>query len=286
MNNETTYLLETAIRAAREGGQLALSRLDHPGYRKWKGPGDLLASAVLEMQERIVEVIRQELPDANFLLEESEAAQDEGANPLWIIDPLDGSLNFFHGIPSFAISIAYRLNSTYRLGVVYDPCRDELFHAALNGGAFLNGQPIHVDKFSDGMDALHAAMVGTDWRGSTEDIKRAFQLARFVAGEVLHIQNVGAPTLGLCYVAAGRLHAYYGLEYLRLWDVAAASVILQAAGGVLTDIAGGSWLYAQEGYLATNGVIHGSMLGVISPVRKLQRQSVALRQGQALAVES
>lgn len=270
-------LLETAIRAAQTGGQLARERLNKPGFKKWKGPGDLLAGAVLDVQESIVQIIRAEFPDHHVLAEEADTPQDNQEEPLWIIDPLDGSLNFYHGIPSFAVSIGYRSEGVYRLGVVYDPCRDELFQAELNGGALLNGQPIFTHKFSDGMDALHAAMVGTDWRGSPEEMKKAFQLVRFVAGEVLFIQTLGSPVLGLCYVAAGRMHAYYGLKHLKLWDVAAASVILREAGGVLTDIDGGPWQYATEGYLATNGIIHGSMLGVIAPTRKLQRQAEALR---------
>jgi fructose-1,6-bisphosphatase/inositol monophosphatase family enzyme len=279
MNENDKILLETAIRAAKAGGQLARERLGKPGYKKWKGPGDLLVEAVLDIQERILETIRAEFPDHHFLVEESDTPVDTQEDPLWIIDPLDGSLNFYHGIPSFSISIGYRAKGIYRVGVVYDPCRDELFHAVLNEGAYLNGEPIYADKFSDGMDALHAAMVGTDWKGSHESLKKAFQLVRFVSGEVLFVQTFGSPALGLCYLAAGRIHAYYGLDHLKLWDVAAAAVIINEAGGVLTDIDGGPWQYARDGYLASNGIIHGSMLGVMSPTRKLQRQAEALRSG-------
>lgn len=279
MNENDKIILETAIRAAKAGGQLARERLGQPGYKKWKGPGDLLVEAVLEIQDRILETIRAEFPDHPILAEESDTPVDTQDDPLWIIDPLDGSLNFFHGIPSFSISIGYRARGVYRVGVVYDPCRDELFQAVLNEGAYLNGQPIYADKFSDGMDALHAAMVGTDWKGSHESLKKAFQLVRFVSGEVLFVQTFGSPALGLCYLAAGRIHAYYGLDHLKLWDVAAAAVIINEAGGVLTDIDGGPWQYARDGYLASNGIIHGSMLGVLSPTRKLQRQAEALRSG-------
>lgn len=277
MSGDQTHLLETAIRAARAGGQLALSRLGNPGYRKWKGPRDLLAGAVLDIQACIVEVIHQEFPDHHLLVEESEAPQDEQADPLWIIDPLDGSLNFFHGIPLFAICIGYRSAGIYRVGVVYDPCRDELFQAVLNGGAYLNGRPIRVDQFADGMDALQAAVVGTDWIGDQDEMTSAIQLTRFVASEVLHIRILGSPALGLCYVAAGRLHAYYGLNHLKLWDVAAPAVILGEAGGALTDLSGGPWLYAEDGYLATNRTVHGTMLGIISTLRNLQRSSRVVR---------
>lgn len=277
MSKNTTKLLETAINAAKAGGQLARERLGKPGYKKWKGPGDLVVEAVLEIQERIVDTIRTEFPGHHFLVEETDTPQDNQEDPLWIIDPLDGSLNFFHGIPSFAISIGYRSKGIYQVGVVYDPCRDELFQAVLNGGAYLNDQPIFADKFSDGMDALHAAMVGTDWRGNQEAMKKAFQLVRFVTGEVLFVQTLGSPALGMCYVAAGRMHAYYGIDHLKLWDIAAASVILREAGAVLTGIDGGPWQHTTAGYLASNGIIHGGMLGIIAPTRKLQRQAEALR---------
>jgi myo-inositol-1(or 4)-monophosphatase len=271
-DNAKHYWLETAQRAARVGGQLAVSRLGNPGYRKWKGPRELVAEAALEIQERIVEVIRRDYPDHHFLLEEGEPPQAAQADPLWIIDPLDGSLNFFHGIPFFAVSIAFRSEGVYQLGVVYEPCRDELFHAITGQGAYLNDQPIVVDKFAEGHEAFDAAMVGSDWSGSMDEVKRALQLTRFVAPQVLHIRVLGAPSLGLCYIAAGRLHAYFGLEHIQLWDVAAGAVILQSAGGILTDIGGGPWFFATEGYLATNGLIHGSMSRALLPMLELHRQ--------------
>lgn len=278
MSRENSYILETAIRAARAGGEVALARLGDPGYQKWKGPGDLLVEAVLDVQARVVEVIHQEFPDHALLVEESETSQDEGADPLWIIDPLDGSLNFYHGIPLFAICVGYRSAGRYRVGVVYDPCRKELFQAVMSGGASLNGQPLRVSQFADGMDAFHAAVVGTDWMGNHDELKRAFQLTRVLAGEVLQVRTFGSPALGMCYVAAGRLQAYYGLDHLKLWDVAAASVILEEAGGVLTDIDGSSWYDAEEGYLASNGGVHGAILGVLSGTRKMQRLSKAVRE--------
>jgi myo-inositol-1(or 4)-monophosphatase len=257
MSPDLQQVLDTAILAARTGGQLALDRLGKPGFEKHKGPRDVVAGAVLDVQARIVEVIRQQFPDDHFLLEEAEAPQDEQADPLWIVDPIDGSLNFLHGLPLFAVSIAYREGGNYRVGVVYDPSRDEMFYAVNGNGAFLNGRPIQVDAFSDGREAWEQAFVGTDWRGDTEAIRKALRMARFEAGETLQLIVLGSPALGMCYVAAGRLHAYYGLEHLKLWDVAAAGLILREAGGILTDVEGASWEHAKLGYLASNNVVHG-----------------------------
>jgi myo-inositol-1(or 4)-monophosphatase len=257
MTSDPQLVLETAMLAARAGGQLAVARLAKPGPEKYKGPRDTVTGAVLEVQERIVDVIRQQFPDDHFLLEEATGPQDERADPLWIIDPIDGSMNFRHGLPLFSISICYRSGGLYRVGVVYDPNRDEMFHAISGGAAYLNGRIITVDQFSDGREAWEQAFVGTDWRGDNEAIRKALRLARFVAGETFQLIVLGAPSLGLCYVAAGRLHAYYGLEHLKLWDVAAAAVILKAAGGIITDVEGASWEHAQLGYLASNNVVHG-----------------------------
>jgi myo-inositol-1(or 4)-monophosphatase len=260
MTRDPQLVLETAMLAARTGGQLALERPGKPGAERRKGPRDVVSDAILEIQDRIVAVIREKFPEDHFLLEEAAQPADAAADqvtPTWIIDPIDGSLNFLHGLPIFAVSIAYRAGHRYQVGVVYDPCRDELFHAITGRGAFLNGRPIQVDPFSDGREAWQRAFVGTDWRGDDEAVRKALRLARFVAGETFQLIVLGAPSLGLCYVAAGRLHAYYGLDHLRLWDVAAGTVILKEAGGIITDVEGAAWEHAEGGYLASNNVVHG-----------------------------
>ncbi|MCC6187412.1 MAG: inositol monophosphatase [Anaerolineales bacterium] len=269
MTADPRQVLETAQLAARAGGQLALARLGQTGYEKRKGPRDVQVPAALEIQARVVDVIRAQFPNDHFLLEEADGPQDERADPLWIIDPLDGSLNYLHGIPVFAISIAYRVGSRYLVGVVYDPCRDELFHAIDGGSAFLNERVITVDAFSDGREAWEQAVLGTDWRGSDEQIRKALRLARFVAVETFQIITLGSPALGLCYVAAGRLHGYYGLDTLKLWDVAAGAVILKAAGGILTNAQGASWRQPEDGYLASNNIIHGWMNRIAMTVLSL-----------------
>jgi myo-inositol-1(or 4)-monophosphatase len=259
---------------------MALSRLADPGYQKWTGPRDLLVGAALDVQQRVLDVIRQDFSDAHFLLEEPEtlrqgtdaerARGDDRTDPLWIVEPLDGTVNFFVGFPVFAVSVGYRAEGIYRIGVVYDPSRDELFQATVGGGAFLNGQRIGVSQIADTAEALRSALVGTDWAGSDHQVKKAFQVSRFVAGQVLQVRMLGSPALGLSYVASGRLHAYYGLGHLSLWDIAAPAVILQEAGGSVTDIDGEDWVYGGEGCLGTNGGIHRRLWALISSVRKLQ----------------
>lgn len=281
MSVDDARRVETAIRAAREAGRMALSRLGDTGYQTWKGPRDLVAEAVLDIQERVVATIRQDFPDDRFLLEEGgpplaapssePSAAEADADPLWIVDPVDGSVNLIATFPVFAVAVCYRAHGVYRVGVVYDPCRDELFHAVAGGGAFLNGRRIGVRQIADTYEALRSAMVGTDWMGSDEELKRGFQVTRSVAEHVLQIRMLGSPALGLCFVACGRLHAYFGLDHVKLWDMAAGAVILQEAGGTVSDIDGEDWVWGGEGCLATNGGIHGRILAVISSVRRMQR---------------
>jgi myo-inositol-1(or 4)-monophosphatase len=256
--------LEAAIRAAREGGRVALSHIGDPLYFKLKGRRDLLVGASLAVQDAIRGVLLEECPDDAFMGE--EGPEDEvlpvNAQHLWIVDPIDGSINFFRGLPDFAISVGYRDTAGFRVGVVYDPSRDELFSARFGDGARLNGQRITVHVAGEGEDAYDSSLIGTDLPGDTDGRVTALRAATHVGNRMLGLIMLGSPALGLCYVAAGRLHAYFHLQ-LHLWDVAAASVILQEAGAIFTNGAGSSWLYSEGSYLATNGRLHGGMLRLL-----------------------
>lgn len=261
------HALEVAIRAARAGGDVALSRLGNPGYLRWKGYRDVVTESCLEAQDAILAVLRSELPEHGILTE--EGPEDEvmpvDAEHLWIVDPICGSLNFAQAIPHFAISIALRSQGAIRLGVVYDPCRDELFHATVDGPAMLNGEVIFVQQISEGLEAFAKAVIGTDWPFSGERRDLAVRMMNLFSEQVTECNTMGSPALGLCYVAAGRLHAYWHLD-LKIWDVAAASLILQRAGGTLTDANGVTWLYSDGGYIASNSIIHGWTLRTITAV--------------------
>jgi myo-inositol-1(or 4)-monophosphatase len=266
---QTDALLETALAAVHEAGQLARERLGQVGYRRWKGVRDLVTGSTVDVQSILLERLRASFPDHAILAEESPDAPAADAEALWIVDPIDGTLNFAQGIPHFAISVAFRQRGSYLLGVVYDPCRDELFHAVRGRGSYLNGQPIVVQQVREGIEAYQAAVVGTDWPYDLDRRKEALMLARILNVEITDLVVMGSPALGLCYVGAGRLHAYVHLD-LKLWDVAAAAVVVEEAGGVLTNAVGGSWHHSDGGYLATNGIIHGSLLRAVLPVVNLR----------------
>lgn len=264
---EDSEALAVAARAAKAGGQVALARLGQSDYMRWKGHRDVVSGTTLEVQDSILEVLSRETPDFGILAE--EGPEDEAlpldAEHLWIVDPICGSMNYVQGIPYFGVSIALRSQGAIRVGAVYDPCRDELFSAALSAHSTLNGTPIGVQQISEGYDAFEKAWVGTDWPRDQDKLDQAMQIAAIMSRQVLSFSALGSPALGLCNVAAGRMHAYWALE-LKIWDIAAAALILTRAGGTLTDDHGASWLFSHGGYIASNSIIHGWTLRCLQRV--------------------
>lgn len=266
-NTDYSAALKVAGAAARRGGKFARERLGQLGYIKWKGLRDPLPEAALAVQEAICAELTVAYPGAAILAREGpeDAPMPVDAPELWIVDPICGAMNYAQGIPWFALSIALRAEGNIQLGVVYDPCRDELFSASLSAPATLNGERIFVQQISEGQEAWSASIVGADWPHEGPARNKTRMIVGLMLDQVNELSLMGSPALGLCNVAAGRLHAYWHLD-LSIWDVAAASVILQRAGGVLTDINGNSWLHSDGGYIATNGVIHGWLLNCIQSV--------------------
>lgn len=263
---------ELATRAAFRAGKLARARLGEPGYLRWKGLRDVVSGASMEVQETIVSLLQRECPGDSILAE--EGPEDEplavDAQQLWIVDPVCGSLNFVRGIPFFAISIALRVEGSLRLGVVYDPMRDELFDACRGEAPRLNGQPIAVLPTAEGPEFWEQAWVGTDLPYSGPRRDEALWVFERISKEVTSHTVMGSPALGLCYVAAGRLHAYWTLD-AKPWDVAAAGVILEQAGGTLTDAEGGSWLLSDGGFVGCTPTLHRWAMRTIKMVRTMGR---------------
>src|SRR5258708_23819909 len=271
--------LDTAMRAAREGGRIAREHLGNPLYFKVKDRRDLLIGASIVVQDAIRDILLGESPEDG--LRGEEGPDDEvlpvNAERLWIVDPIDGSTNFFQGVPHFGISIGYRDAYGFRVGVVYDPSRDELFSARFGDGARLNGQRITVHVPGDGEDAYERSLIGTDLPGSTEGRVEGLRAATHVASRMLDLVMMGSPALGLCYVAAGRIHAYFHLK-LHLWDVAGAAVSLQESGAAVTNCTGSSWLYSDGTYVASNRRLHGGMLRLLRAALPGLGQSAISRQ--------
>ncbi len=269
-------ILEVAQTAARAGGEIARAKIDDPtAHFSWKRSRDPFVAQSLEVQNAIVQIIKSEFSDAAVLAEEGPEDEEMpvGADPLWIVDPICGSLNYMHHDPEYAVGIGYLQDGAWKVGVVYEPERDAMYWGVDTRGAFLNGRRILVDQFADGAEAWQAAAVGIDWPGDLEARKEMLTVVSTIVPAVTSIRVIGSPALALCYVAAGRLHGYSALD-LRPWDVAPAGVILQAAGGTLTNFSGSSWYHSPDGgYVASNSVIHGRLLQSAQAIIALRRMA-------------
>lgn len=268
---------ELATRAAFRAGRIARAKLGSPGYLKWRGRRDVIVGSAIEVQDLIVEMIKEECPGDGIIAE--EGPEDEplavDAERLWIIDPICGSLNYAQGLPLFAVSIALRVNGQLRVGVVYDPMRDEMFSAQSGEPATLNNTQISVRSTNFGPEFWDQAWVGTDLPHDGELLREALRVYDLTAQEVTHQVVLGSPALGICYVAAGRLHAYWTL-HASPWDVAAAGVIVREAGGQITDGEGGSWIHSDGAYVAADAVSHQWALKIIKTVKEQKRQAATV----------
>jgi myo-inositol-1(or 4)-monophosphatase len=269
-------VLEIAVRAARAGGDLARSTIDDPtAHFTWKRSRDPVVAQAFPVQSAILQVIRDAFPDAAILAEEGPEDEEMpvGADPLWIVDPICGSLNYMHRDPAYAVGIGYLQDGAWKVGVVYEPERDALYTGQDGRGAFLNGKRIVVDQFADGAEAWQAAAVAIDWPGDMDMRREMLSVISTILPAVTSMRVIGSPALALCYVACGRLHGYSALD-LRPWDVAPAGVILQCAGGTLTNFSGSSWYHSPDGgYVASNSVIHGRLLQSAQAIIALRRMA-------------
>ena len=223
-----------------------------------KGPSDFVTSADLKAEETIREELEKARPEYSFLLEEGGKVDGKDTSNRWIIDPLDGTMNFLHGIPHFCISIALERDSEIFAGIIYDPARDEMFSAEKGQGAWLNDKRLRVSGRSQAKDAFIATGIPNRGRGSTK-IKALFSkeleiMMPLVAG----IRRQGSAALDLAYVAAGRYEAYWE-RGLSAWDIAAGLIILREAGGTASEINLGERMLETGSILASNGRMHDAV---------------------------
>ena len=251
--------LGLALEAARQAGACILKHYEAPEIRQ-KASHNLVTEADLEAEEIITGLIHDKFPDHALLAEEGQFDTSLASEHLWLIDPLDGTNNYAHHFSHFCVSIAYANKGEPKIGVVYDPVRDEMFSACRGAGAELNGKPI----FTSSAQILQEALVGTGFyyeRGFVVDL--TLKKIRELFNINIHgIRRTGAAALDLCWVAAGRLDAFF--EYvLSPWDFAAASLIIQEAGGRVTDRCGRDLRLDSKGIVASNKFLLESLLAVV-----------------------
>lgn len=237
---QTSALINVMVAAARKAAR-ALSR-DFGEVEQLqvsrKGPSDFVSAADLKAEKTILEELSKARPGYGFLMEERGEVEGTDKTNRWIVDPLDGTSNFLHGIPHFAISIGLEREGVLVAGVVYNPVRDELFWAEKGAGAFLNDRRLRVAARSDMRDALIAT--GTPWNGRPGHKQFLEECERVIAATA-GIRRFGSASLDLAYVAAGRFDGFWERN-LSAWDVAAGAILVREAGGFVKEIDGGDFL--------------------------------------------
>jgi myo-inositol-1(or 4)-monophosphatase len=248
-----------AISMSREAGRI-LRRQFRTTVHAWaKGPSDIVTATDVEAQNLIVGRIRRKFPAHGILAEEGLDAT-AGTEWRWIVDPLDGTKNYAHGLPNFCVSIAAERDGRVELGVVLDPIYDELFVGVRECGAWCNGRPIRVSEARD----LGQAFLGTGLphrvRRFAGSVGRTF--SRF-ATLSLGVRDRGAGALDLCYVACGRFDGYWEIDQSP-WDIAAGGLIIEEAGGRMSNFCGGPFDIFGGETVASNGKIHDQILAVLA----------------------
>ncbi len=224
-----------------------------------KGPADFVTTADKKAEEVLVAGLTKARPRFGFLLEEGGKIEGADTSNRWIIDPLDGTTNFLHGIPHFSISIALERDGEPVAGVIYEPITDQMFWAEKGQGAYLNGRRIRVSARRRLEESLFAT--GIPFAGK-QDHDRFLSQLKAVMAVSAGVRRFGSAALDLAYVAAGRYEGFWEFG-LHPWDIAAGIVLVREAGGFVTDIGGGGMMESGE-ILAANDSLHGPLLKILA----------------------
>jgi myo-inositol-1(or 4)-monophosphatase len=253
-------LLRTATEAAVKAGTVLQERYDQPHQIHHKGVIDLVTEADLAAEKLILDVLGNNMPGIRVLSEESFASYDKiPEEAVWIIDPLDGTTNFAHNFPWFAVSIALYDKGQSQIGVIYNPLQEELFCATRTGGAWLNNQRIKVSEVSALRNALVATGFPYDLQERTDPI---LAMLKTVLTHTQGVRRPGAAALDLAYLACGRLDAFWEIG-LKPWDTAAGYLLVEEAGGTLSNFNGSPFSPFIPELLASNTLLHSDLTALL-----------------------
>lgn len=251
--------LRAATDAAQAAGDLLIERFQKPRTTRHKGPRDLVTDADGSAEDLIRSLLLSEFPQCQFMGEESwQGGQELPTGYVWVIDPLDGTTNYSQRYPVFSVSIGLMYNWEIALGVVFDPMQKHLFSALRGVGAHCCGEKLQVSKAPNLADAV----VGLDWGRAQSVRQRMAEIFPHLLSQAETLRSGGSTALGLCYVAAGWLDAYFHFSP-SLWDIAAAALIAEEAGAVVSDLNGEKWQPASKDVMAANEVVHPELLKIL-----------------------
>ncbi len=253
--------LNIAIKAARKAGNVILRGMDRLDAQNvsLKGKNDYVSDVDRQAEREIVAVLRKAYPSHAILAEEGGA--QAGDDYQWIIDPLDGTTNYVHGFPQFAVSIALTHRGRLEAGIVYDPLREEMFTASRGAGALLNDRRLRVTQ----LKGLEGALLGTGFPFRQQEHLPAYvEMFKALHNGTAGIRRAGSAALDLAYVAAGRLDGFWEIGLSR-WDMAAGVLLIREAGGMVCDFSGGEDFLDTGNIVAGNAKILSAILQGITP---------------------
>lgn len=254
--------LTTAVETVVRAGDMMMERVGGTMRVDKKSSIDLVTEVDVAIERMFRDLIAKRFPDHAVLGEEFGGSTTAPAGPCWVFDPIDGTTNFAHGLPIFCSSLALEIDGVAEIGTIYDPNRKELFTATRGGGAFLNGQPIHVSSATTLIDAMLVTGFPYDVHARVEEIVGLF---REFVGRARAVRRLGSAAIDLCYVAAGRMDGFWERD-LNPWDIAAGALLVTEAGGRITGLDGQPFTSRGRSVLASNNLIHAAMLDVIRGV--------------------
>ena len=257
-------MLNTAVRAARSAGALIVRSLEKRQNLQidTKGKNDFVSEVDRQAEAIIIKILHKAYPNHAILAEESGiAAAGKDKNYQWVIDPLDGTTNFLHGNPQFCVSIALQYKGRLNQAVIHDPLRNELYTTSQGVGAFLNDYRMRVS----GLKSLEGALLGTGFPfRMQEHIDTYLDTFKALHPLVSDVRRAGSAALDLAYVAAGRLDGFWEIG-LKEWDMAAGALLIQEAGGIISDFSGGNDYLTTGNIIAGSPKVHKVMLQTIQP---------------------
>jgi len=256
-SGELRSLLQAASRAALTAGSIIRELYEKPHTIQMKGEIDLVTEADLASETAIIASLNEDAPDIEVMAEESFTGKLEKAKgAIWVIDPLDGTTNFAHGVPFFAVSIAVLKDGHPLIGVIYCPMQNELFCASSGGGAWMNTRRIHVTETEFPIQALIATGFPYNIH---ERLDTVIYQVQNVLPKVRDIRRCGAAAVDLAYVSCGRLDGFWEMD-LKPWDTAAGWLLVSEAGGKITDFSGRQFSPFKPEIVATNTILHDFLL--------------------------
>jgi myo-inositol-1(or 4)-monophosphatase len=259
--------LATAIEIVTRAGAIQQARFGSDVHVDKKGTIDLVTDVDVEVERMCRALLAARFPDHDILAEEMGDAGGSGRSHRWVFDPLDGTTNFAHGVPIFCASLALEIDGEAVVGAVFDPNRQELFTAERGVGAWMNGAPIRVSSTAAVIDAMLVTGFPYDVHETLDEVIGLF--AAFVA-KARAIRRLGSAAIDLCWVAAGRMDAFWE-QRLKPWDTRAGALLVAEAGGTVSGLDGAAWDPAGGHLLASNGPLHEALLAVVAEFRERRR---------------